>query len=198
MAITKYSFNKAALLDQLTAEVEGSNIATSLEYMNGAYPSTTEIFFSDALSSGDETTLNTIVDSHTPQQEDDMVEVILHKGKDYRLKRKGYTFNALADQTTNYNFTMPFDGHIQGGHFYAGNLKTGDMMEFILLPDVPGMEYKYIESLYVTQGEKYDIVEEFGMTDLIPAGTPLRVSYTNTDDNNNKTVNFQLTYRIPT
>jgi len=128
--------------------------------------------------------------------EEEPVEIILHRGKDYKLKRKGYTFTAAADQSTAYAFVMPFDGHIQGGHFHAGVSKTGDMIEFIILPGTP-YEFKYIESLFVTQGDKYDITEEFGMTDLIPQNTPLKVVYNNTDDAEAKKINFQITYRIP-
>ena len=112
-----------------------------------------------------------------------------------RLKWKGYMFTAAANDITTYDFTMPYDAHIQGGYFYAGSSKDGDMIELMVLPDTP-YEYKYVESLYIVQGGEYEIKEEFSMSELLPTGTPLSVEYTNTDSQA-KIITFVLILQIP-
>ena len=112
-----------------------------------------------------------------------------------RLKWKGYMFTANANDVTTYDFTMPYDAHIQGGYFYAGSSKDGDMIEMIVLPGTP-YEYKYIETMYIVQGGQYQIKEEFSMSALLPQGTPLSVEYTNTDSQG-KIITFVLIIQIP-
>jgi hypothetical protein len=128
--------------------------------------------------------------------QEETMEIMLHQGLDLRLKWIGYTFTADASGITNYDFTMPFDAHLQEGRFHAGESKTGDILTFTLAPGIPGAEYSYIDHVPMTKGEIFSPREEFGMSALIPYGTPLRITYENTDSVA-KTIVFKMGLRLP-
>jgi hypothetical protein len=124
------------------------------------------------------------------------MEIILHKGKDRRLKIIGVNFTAVAGETTEHTFTMPMTAAIQTGKFFAGESKTGDQIWMIIGKGVPGVEYAYVDGAFITKGGDYRWGEEFGTSSDIPAGLPLCVKYTNTDSTN-KVINFNIELRLP-
>ncbi len=126
---------------------------------------------------------------------EETVEILLQKGKDLRQKWLGYQFTAVAGQTTNHDIVMPFDGHIQGGHFHAITSKTGDTLSFIIMPGISGYEYAYIDAVPIAANETFKPMEEFGMTSLIPINTPMRIAYNNTDTTD-KVIVLKMLYRI--
>lgn len=65
MAITEYDFTKAVNSDQLTAEIRVSGIVTALDHID-TVGSSLMVFFKDALSGGDQTTLTALVTAHVP------------------------------------------------------------------------------------------------------------------------------------
>ena len=66
MAITKYTHSKLCNIDRLTLEIGQSNIVTALDRIETkSSPATTDTYFKAALSTGDETTLNTLITNHT-------------------------------------------------------------------------------------------------------------------------------------
>jgi hypothetical protein len=119
---------------------------------------------------------------------------VLGEGIDKRLRWKGYQFDASGNTTTNYDFSFDTDIFIQGGYFSAHEANTGDIIEFILAPEIPGAEYKYVETLYLTKNAEYSIVNDYD-TSAVPAGIPVRVAYTNTTDVVKK-INFALLLRL--
>jgi len=139
---------------------------------------------------------NTFVTVEPRPHEEEVMEIILHKGKDRRLKIKGISFTALANETTNHDFAMPITAAIQFGKFFAGEAKTGDTISMIVGYGIPGVEYAYVDEAAVTKGADYKWGEEFGTSDDIPQGTPMRVVYVNTDDTD-KIINFNLELRLP-
>ena len=153
------------------------------------------ITFTNTLSGADKTLLDAVVAGADPAIKEEAVEIILQEGKDKRLKWKGYSFNAVAGQSTNYDLTMPFDGHIQGGLFHGNDSKTGDELSFIILPGVVGYEFAYIDAVPITKNETFAPKEQFGMTANIPVGTPMRIVYNNTDSVD-KLIVFKVAYRI--
>jgi len=191
----QYSYVKEVNADRLKYEIQESTITIALDYIQVS-GSTVTIVFKVDLSSDEKTLLDTIVTNHSPEpiEPDPLpVQVSLGVGAGDRLKWKGYKFTAYPSTTTYFDFTMPFDGNLQGGIFYAGQSDTGDMIEFTLLPDTD-YEFKYVETLYLEQGANYEIVENFAVSDTIPYGTPMCVSYYNVGTTT-KTVTFNLIYR---
>lgn len=200
-------------LTQLHREI--SDILSNLQYVNWfgkkgiieeidgkpvevMYENVLEVAFEGELSSEEKTTLNIIIENHQPLPEEEIggeeMEIILHKGKDRKLKIYGVSFVAQPG-ISDYDFQMPFTAAIQYGTFYAGESKTGDRIWFILAPDTP-MEYAYVDGAYVTKGGNYRWGEAFGTSSDIPVGTPLRVRYENTDTEP-KTINFNMELRMP-
>jgi len=155
---------------------------------------TVKITFTNTLSGADKTKLDAVVAGHNTTIQEEPVEIILQQGKDKRLKWKGYKFTATANTTTNHDITMPFNGYIQGGHFHAVNSKTGDEISFVILPG-DANEFKYLDTVPISQGETFMPSEQFGMTSLLPAGLPMRIVYNNTDSTD-KVIVFKVAYRM--
>lgn len=194
-----YNAISAFNLERLGKDVNDSAMTDkTLEYATyNQGPEQLHVFFTNTLSAEDKTLLDGIVATNDPSplpEEEDTVEILLQQGKDKRLKWKGYKFTATAGQTTDHNITMPFNGYIQGGHFHAANSKTGDEISFIILPG-DANEYKYLDAVPISQGETFLPAEAFGMTSLLPAGLPMRISYLNTDSTD-KLIVFKVAYRL--
>lgn len=63
--VTEYDFTKSSVaVDSLTAEIGASSIITALDHINFSAPNSLAVFFKDALSAGDITTLGTVVTAH--------------------------------------------------------------------------------------------------------------------------------------
>ena len=119
----------------------------------------------------------------------------LGTGTNKRLRWRGYTINAFAGQTTSLDIVFTEDIYLQGGHFYAGESKTGDSLSFILAPGIPGVEFTYVDAIKITKNGTYEIFEDFSTSSKIPVGIPIRISYTNSDIVD-KVINIELIYRI--
>ena len=128
--------------------------------------------------------------------EEPPMEIILHKGKDRRLKIWGVNFTAPANETKEYDFAMPFTAAIQYGKFFAGESKTGDRIWMIIGKGITGVEYAYVDGAYITKNADYKWGEEFGTSSDIPEGIPLQVKYENTDSED-KIINFNIELRLP-
>ena len=194
-----YEYTKSPVnAGRLSTEIQASTITVAIDYINVS-GANVDIYMKATLSSGEEDLLDSIVAAHTGEPWSNDIEVIvkdqlLGEGSNKRLKWKGYKFTAYANQVSTYNFTMPYDGNIQGGIFFAGNSKDGDMIEMTLLPGT-AYEYKYVETMYVLQGGEYPIMENFSMSQALSAGTPIQVTYDNTDSQD-KVVAFVLVLRL--
>ena len=128
--------------------------------------------------------------------QEETMEITLHQGKDLRLKWIGYVFEATPSGVTDYDFQMPMDAHIQEGFFDASESKTGDRISFITAYGTP-YEYAYVDNVPVTRSEIFNPKEEFGMSALVPAGIPMRISYNNTHASETKTIVFKIALRLP-
>ena len=148
----------------------------------------------DTLVCPDHPTSNTR--NFTVIQQEAIMQITLQEGKEKRLKWVGWSFDAPANATTNYDFTMPMDAYLQEGKIDCGELKTGDSMSFILAYGTP-YAYAYIDNVPITKGETFNPKSDFGTSGLIPLGTPLRIVFVNTDSAIKKIV-FKMGLRLPT
>lgn len=186
------SINVGTLKESILASTMTDKTVENINWNSG--DEIARITFTNTLSAPDKTLLDAVIAGHNSIIEEEPVKIILQQGEDKRLKWMGYKFTAFANVTTDHNFTMPFNGYIQGGHFYAVNSKTGDEISFIILPgDVN--EYKYLDAIPIAQGETFAPTESFGMTSLLPAGLPIRITYKNTDSIDKEIV-FKVAYRL--
>ena len=146
------------------------------------------------LSTEDKAILDSIIAAIQLPEEETM-QIKLGQGSDLRLKWIGYKFTATASTTTNYDFQLPYDLHIQEGIFVANESKTGDVISLIAGYGTP-YAFAYLDAVPVTKGEVLNPKEEFGMTSMMPAGFPIRVAYENTDTTD-KIITFKLGIRLP-
>ena len=102
MAMTEYDYTKSpCAVDRLTQEIQTSSIITALDHIN-LLGSALSIFFKDALSEGDVTTLDTLVTNHggqpLPQNTPTLVQTTAPKDSDgsdlsrTKLAPAGWTF----------------------------------------------------------------------------------------------------------
>lgn len=79
MAVTKYSYNKLCDSARLSQEIASSAIVTAEDHIETSSAPATHVFMKDALSSGDEATLDQLVADHvnTPLPENEVLIVSL-------------------------------------------------------------------------------------------------------------------------
>jgi hypothetical protein len=185
-------------IDRLTEEIQDSSITIAIDYIEHS-GSSLDVYFKASLSQAETDTLDAIISAHTgdPLPSELQLKIkdqILGEGTNKRLKLKGYSFAAPAGLTTNFDFTMPFDGNIQGGKIFTDNLQDGDEVEFIIAPDTPSA-FKYVETCPVIKGAVIEPTEMFSISAKLALGTPMRVVYIN-NGSGGVNVGFTITYRL--
>ena len=158
MALTEYVYsvstdfpNSKVNTDKLTYQIDASSIVTALDRID-VIGDACNIWFKDALSSGDETTLDGIVAAHdgNPLVTTDST-IIRVKETDTdgldpdvaNTQLKGYKFTAtgkastgVAGKWTDYDFSYSYDVDLLMGEGQAPpDGDDDDMMEFLVAPD---------------------------------------------------------------
>jgi len=121
-------------LTTLQEEISASSISIAVDYidMDG---DTVDIWFKDVLSSGDQTTLQAIVEAHTgvPNPEDIPAPVQVNGFQEltgYNIFRKGYNITATAEETLEHEVKYTENMMLQGiGFKLDANPEDGDYVE---------------------------------------------------------------------
>lgn len=194
MAISKYSFsvstdfsNQKVNLAGLTQDIQASSIVTAIDHID-LEGDDCDVWFKDALSIDDETTLGTVVAAHTgevattPKTDEGVQYVTILPGKSGRmLIIEGIQFDASADADTNGDLTLTETREIQGAVVEVANHEKGDYVELLVAaPD--GEPYygavvgQFAKTVYIPPSGKIDpIVSE--STASFPAGFKFRMKY---------------------
>jgi len=194
MAVSKYSFsvstdfpNQKTNIAGLIKEIQASSIVTAIDHidLNG---DDCDVWFKAELSAGDETTLGTVVGSHTgepvsiPKTDEGVQYVTILPGKSGRmLLIEGLQFDAPADADTNGDLVLSETREIQGAVVEVANAEKGDYVELqVVAPDGPPYEGavvgQFAITVYIPPSGKIDpIVSE--STASFPAGFKFRLRY---------------------
>jgi hypothetical protein len=136
MAETKYSFEKECDSPRLTQEIAASDIIIALDRIERI--TTTDIWFKDELSSGDQTILSNLVTAHvnTPLPENEVKPVIVESLPEpqpfatptYRTKLNA-TANILTvapNTNAEIQYKLLEERYVTGGALIVKNAKLGD------------------------------------------------------------------------
>ena len=192
MAATKYVYsvstdfpNHKVDIDRLTIEIRASSITVALDRIEVS-ADVCDIWFKDALSSGDETILDGVVAAHSGEPLTPSVEPVQLKGfhdvNGYHYWRKGYRRAVTAGQTNNFDSKFDSDIYLCGGGLYVvGPSADGDYIECDIV-DADGLYYpaetvlaNFVKTNYVFNGQNWDC--QLDDPKLIPTGIYIRFRY---------------------
>jgi len=195
MASVKYTYsistdfpNQKVASDRLTQEIGASAIVTALGYIE-TVGDDCDIWFKDALSSGDEAVLTGVVNAHTGEPlPSGPTKVQLEGFPDmggWYYWRKGFRWEMVAGQTTIQDTKFDENLRLAGGGFHInGDAHDGDYIEFQIV-DVDGVYYPagtvlstFISTEYVWPERQFDIMMEDAV--LVYLGLYLRCKYVST------------------
>jgi len=127
------TFKNGLATDSLSLTIQQSSITIGLEGIN-TDSTDCYIVFKDQLSSGELTTLNTIISEHDgkPLTQEQIIKTIPllanYKGKS--LYKKGYVGICIKNSTTNFDVSFPDERLLFGGEYnIIGNISTDSTLE---------------------------------------------------------------------
>jgi len=188
--VTKYSFQQAYDIPSLVTEIEASPIVTVLDHID-VTGSETDVWFKDALSSDDETALNTVIANYVyiPPAPPAPIKTIQILGADtLSLSPFGALISPAANTLTNCDIVIPFAVVLRGGIVFSPDSVMGDWFSVSVIdkdnvvgaggtPDNPTILATYIASWYLMPGV-VNSVEDVSISQPLPQGLYMRVAYT--------------------
>lgn len=225
MAVTLYTFEKLCNSGRLSQEIQASSITIAEDHIETvASPATTKVYMKAALSEGEETTLNTLVDEHENTPLPDQEARLITTGKtdiatgrevftpaafavntDYEVKATGYAGTATAGQLTNLDFAVGSeDRYINGLALLLKNHADDDTigLSVVDVDNVLGYGAGLVLKTFGTNWNVNASVEHQGLNSFnyaarIPANMYIRLAYNSTGGANVKVrVNFLLHKKV--
>jgi hypothetical protein len=145
MALTKYTYEKTVASDRLTVEIQDSSITIALDhidtYFDGEGDACVDIYFKDALSASEQTTLDTIVADHVPTPLPTEPETVIIQEENYlnqtggHFRCVGVEFTATNNASTTYDFSFPYPIALLACTFPTVGKNSGDKVELNIAPD---------------------------------------------------------------
>jgi hypothetical protein len=223
--MNNFTYSKFCRIEQLADEIRASSITIALDYINGTQ-SETSIFFKASLSESEQTTLISIVESHTPQPvieesiDVKVTETPPFSKPDYRTKRDATTdwVTCPSNQATTIDFLMLEERFATGGEMIFKNAKQGDYItaevydghnggiipepyRAALCENWPTVA-KYVPKKWIipTETDKYGSfeIDTYPLNAKISAGLILRVTYhaSNISGDREVAMNYHLTKKL--
>jgi hypothetical protein len=201
--LTKYAFQKEMDIPSLEKQIQSSSIVTVLDHID-VTGSESDIWFKDALSSDDQSTLNIIVSNYVyiapPAQPPTRVVQIL--GADtVSICPFGTMFDAPANQTTTYDLKITNTVYLKGGIMYATPGNVGDIINVQVVDkdNITGYGVNTILATYVNNWyvipQDMNAVEDVSLSQPMSAGLYIRFVYTNSSVNDSKVIVNLLAYQ---
>lgn len=224
MSETKYSYAKECNSNRLIQEISDSAIVTALDRIERV--TTTDIWFKDALSGGDETILSALVTAHvnTPLPDDEIKPVSLStlpEAQPFAVPAYRTKLNATDDIITvapntneHIDFLLTAERYVTGGSICVQNAQLGDYIEASVSDDdeiIPEayraalceahpIVASYIEKHWVeVQGEWTTMkINTYPLNAKITAGLYLCIKYfaVNAGTDRKVAVNYHLTKKL--
>lgn len=173
---------------RLSQEIGNSAIVTALDRID-TEGDVCDIWFKDALSTGDETLLDAVVAAHAGVASDPSAPKVDEEGVMYvaqvpgkpgrKMCITGIMLTAPAGATSHSDIDFAETREVQGAWFEADNHEPGDYVEMVLRGDLGAGEMdlgKFGETVYIPPSGKVDQVVSEG-TVSFPPGFKLRMSY---------------------
>jgi hypothetical protein len=208
MAETKYSYEKECDSNRLAQEISASAIITALDRIERV--TTTDIWFKDALSGGDETILSALVTAHvnTPLPDDVVKPVSISSlpapqpfaTPTYRTKLHATSsiITIAPDTSENIDFQLTQERYVSGGTLIIKDAKLGDYVTASVYDKDSVLPEAYRAALceawpvvgeYITKhfieidSDTYTNmrIDTYPLNAKIPAGFYLRITYYATD-----------------
>jgi hypothetical protein len=188
--LTSYPFQQAYDIPSLTTEIQASSIVTVLDHID-VTGTMTDVWFKDALSTADQTTLNAVVAAYTyiPPAAPAPIKTIQILGADtLSLSPFGALISPAANTLTNCDVEIPMSVVLRGGVVFSQNSAIGDWISVSVIDknnvvgaggtaDNPTILATYIASWYLMPGV-VNSVEDVSISQLLPQGLYMRIAYT--------------------
>lgn len=188
--LTEYPFSQAYDIPSLTSQIQASSIVTVLDHID-VTGTVTDVWFKDALSSADQTTLNTVVTNYTyvPPAAPAPAKVIQVLGSDsLALCPFGGIISPAAGTLTNCDIVLPTSFTLRGAQLFSPNAALGDWVAVSVIDKdnvtgqggtsgSPTMLGTYAISYYIAAGI-WNTVEDISISQTLPAGVYMRFAYT--------------------
>jgi hypothetical protein len=224
MAETKYSYAKECNSPRLTQEISASAILTALDRIERV--TTTDIWFKDALSSGDQTILDGLITAHvnTALPENEVKPVTLQTLPEpqpfatpsYRTKLNATTdiLTVAPNTDEEINFKLLAERYVTGGSLVVKNAQLGDYItaEVEDLDGIIPSPYRaalceahpivstYIEKQWIEVQGEYSVmkINTYPLNAKITAGLYLCIHYyaVNSGSSRELGVNYHLTKKL--
>lgn len=188
--ITKYAFQKEMDIPSLVIQIQASTIVTVLDHID-ITESECDIWFKDVLSDDDSATLTDVVNNYAyvAPPANPPTKVIQILGADtLSLSPFGALINPSANTVTNCDVVIPTSVVLKGGILFSQNSAMGDWISISVIDkdnvvgaggtsDNPTILATYITSWYIMPNIE-NRVEDISISESLPAGLYMRVSYT--------------------
>lgn len=183
----QYDFTKQSCdLDQLTKEIQSSNIAIALDYITKS-GSSLSVFFKASLSESEQTTLSNLVSTHIPiPLEESIIPVIVQEqppfaAPSFRTKRKGApNFIEMApSQEQTIDLPITEERYCHGGVIVFSGIEVGDTVTGEVYDKdgvIPNVPYPLNTAVTYRQAlcEAWPVVANYLDDEPLPPGSGFR------------------------
>jgi hypothetical protein len=196
-----YNYEKEVSPDWLEEEIKASNITIAL--VGITLGSQTSIEFKTALSSEEKTELDSLVDDHTikpPRKQ--VTEVKLNEDSEntvqltafastsgFRFRGTGFSGTALANSTSDLDYTLPVERFINGGRLLIDSIGADDKLtvQVVDAPNIFGFGAgvvidEFITDYFIPTTGNLEVRLDYPARLL--QGLVLRFKYTNSESTN--------------
>lgn len=204
--LTKYSFQQAYDIPSLTYQIKTSSIVTVLDYIDASV-NETDVWFKDVLSNTDQTTLTTVINNYVyinPPAYSPLKVVQVLGADSLTLSPFGAIINPTAGTLTNCDIALPTAMVLRGGSMFSNNSSVGDWISISVIdkdnvigaggtPNNPTVLGIYVIGWYMMPGIE-NRLEDISVSQNLPQGVYMRISYTSVGNVNPKVVINFISY----
>ena len=210
---TQYNFTQQVdYPNVLVASIQVSSIVTALvniETTGSGSTMSVTILFKDALSSDDQTTLNSILSAYV--NEAPMVQTVIPKfiqqlGTDsVSICPFGTLFTAAPNQITTYDYELQNTVYLKGSVLYSSPGNIGDSVSLQIIdknnivgaggsPENPTILGTFVNNWYVIPQDMNE-VEDIAISNVIPQGLYIRLIYNNSSSTPSQVIVNMIAYQ---